>query len=450
MEDQNNLNQNKDNNQDEEIKIIEIVENNIVIDEKVPENNLGKNNDINNNKKENEKIDKNKNEDNKEGNIIVINEVIDINKPNENDNKEEKVIKNDNIDKKENKEEKGLEEKLDMILKQIKEDKKELAELKKQNQSIIDNFNTQIKELKESHEKELNEIKQSYENKINEMKKDFAMKEDIKYFSKKREVDYVKDDLEALNSKFNNLEREYNSKMGFMESNMERIFKIEDENKKLGENKIVINHNEINDKNNININANINENINENNINKINHINNNKINFNYFDEKKNEIIKKDLNAHFDAKTYKDLKNILDEIFSEKNLKNNEISTKNLDNLKKIAEKLFKNKNAPLEYFNEYVNIIARERQNKVSHEQFKNLIQKKVLVFNSINQINEKLLSKLKKEQKKVNIKDFKIKEFRKEFQISEKDYPDEVLKKLYLDNNGNLNNLVFNLIIKK
>ena len=49
-----------------------------------------------------------------------------------------------------------------------------------------------------------------------------------------------------------------------------------------------------------------------------------------------------------------------------------------------------------------------------------------------------------------MNIKDFKIKEFRKEFQISEKDYPDEVLKKLYLDNNGNLNNLVFNLIIKK
>ena len=120
MEDQNNLIINKDNNQDDEIKIIEIVENNIVIDEKVPENNLEKNNDININKKENELNDKNNEEDNKEENIIVIKEVIDINKPNENNNLEIKEIKNDNIDKKENKEEKGLEEKLNMLLKEIK------------------------------------------------------------------------------------------------------------------------------------------------------------------------------------------------------------------------------------------------------------------------------------------------------------------------------------------
>ena len=120
MEDQNNLIINKDNNQDDEIKIIEIVENNIVIDEKVPENNLEKINDININKKENELNDKNNEEDNKEENIIVIKEVIDINKPNENNNLEIKEIKNDNIDKKENKEEKGLEEKLNMLLKEIK------------------------------------------------------------------------------------------------------------------------------------------------------------------------------------------------------------------------------------------------------------------------------------------------------------------------------------------
>ena len=450
MEDQNNLIINKDNNQDEEIKIIEIVENNIVIDEKVPENNLEKNNDININKKENELNDKNNEEDNKEENIIVIKEVIDINKPNENNNLEIKEIKNDNIDKKENKEEKGLEEKLNMLLKEIKKKdslmklfKKDLDELKKENKSIKENFNIQIKELKEAQEKEINEIKQSYENKINEMKKDFAMKEDIKYFAKRREIDYVKDDLEALNSKFTNLEREYNSKMGFMESNMERIFKIEEENKKLGENNIVINQKEINDnKNKINNNAN--------NNNKINHIDNNMINYNYFDEKKNEIIKKDINAQFDAKTYKDLKNILDDIFSDKNLKNKEISKKTLENLKKITEKYFINKYSPLEYFNEYVNIIAREKQNKISKEKFDNLIEKKFFVFDFINKINEKLLSTLKKEPKKVDIKDFNIKEFRNDFQLSEETYPDEFLKKAYLECKGNLNVLVNKLILDK
>ena len=94
-----------------------------------------------------------------------------------------------------------------MLLKEIKKKdslmklfKKDLDELKMKNKSITENFNNQIKELKEAQEKEIIEIKQSYENKINEMKKDFAMKEDIKYFAKRREIDYVKDDLEALNN----------------------------------------------------------------------------------------------------------------------------------------------------------------------------------------------------------------------------------------------------------
>ena len=58
------------------------------------------------------------------------------------------------------------------------------------------------------------------------MKKDFAMKY-MKYFAHKREIDYIKDDLESLNSIFRNLEKEYNSKMEFMESNKVRLFNIE-------------------------------------------------------------------------------------------------------------------------------------------------------------------------------------------------------------------------------
>ena len=66
-----------------------------------------------------------------------------------------------------------------------------------------------------------------------------------------------------------------------------------------------------------------------------------------------------------------------------------------------------------------------------------------------MNIINKKLISALKKEPKKVNIKDFQIKEFRKDFQLSEDTYSDEFLKKAYLDRTGNLNILVNKLFIE-
>ena len=120
MEDQNNIIINKDNNQDDEIKIIEIVENKIVIDEKPPEKDLDKN-DLNNKEIDIVKIeehpdnrknnDKNNNEKNKEDDIIIINEVIDVNKQNENNNKDEKEKKTEIIVQKDNKEGKELNEK---------------------------------------------------------------------------------------------------------------------------------------------------------------------------------------------------------------------------------------------------------------------------------------------------------------------------------------------------
>ena len=89
-----------------------------------------------------------------------------------------------------------------------------------------------------------------------------------------------------------------------------------------------------------------------------------------------------------------------------------------------------------------------EKQNRLSKEKFDNLIEKKFFVFDLMNKINEKLISALKKETKKVNIKDFQIKEFRKDFQLSEDTYSDEFLKKAYLDCTGNLNILVNKLFI--
>ena len=72
MAEQNNIIKNKDSNQDDEIKIIEITENNKVIDEKIPDK-------IPENKKEEIKIDKN-------DNIIIIKEIEDKNNQKEKKN----------------------------------------------------------------------------------------------------------------------------------------------------------------------------------------------------------------------------------------------------------------------------------------------------------------------------------------------------------------------------
>ena len=388
MAEQNNIIKNKDSNQDDEIKIIEITENNKIIDEKIPEN-----------KKEEIKGDKN-------DNMIIIKEIEDKN------------------NKKEKEKEKNIEEKLEMIMKELKK-KDVIIKVMKDNMDIFKKKQeAEMKELKETQAKELNQLKQNYEKEINELKKNIATKEDIKYLAKRREIDFVKEDLDALNTKFSNLENEYNTKMGFIEANMEKMFKKEEDDKKPEDN---------NNKKNENI------------------INNNIIN-NYFDNKKKRNANLNTNFQFDMKIYKDFKNSLDEIFTGKNLNDKEINKKNLEKIQKECEKLFKEKKFVFEFFNDYINNTINNAQNKLSKEQLNNLIQKKFKVFELLNQINEKMYPKLKnniKEQKKVNINDFKINEFRKELQLSEKDYPDEVLKKAYIDKKGNLDAMVLSLFDK-
>ena len=66
-------------------------------------------------------------------------------------------------------------------------------------------------------------MKQNYEKQINELKEIMAKKEDIKYFAKRRELDYIKENLEALSDKYNNFERVTESKIGFIESNMSTV-----------------------------------------------------------------------------------------------------------------------------------------------------------------------------------------------------------------------------------
>ena len=192
---------------------------------------------------------------------------------------------------------------------------------------------------------------------------------------------------------------------------------------------------------------------NNNNIINNNIINNNIIKYDYFDEKKKESIKKGLNDKFDTKIYKNLKKILDEIFLEKNLNKQEINTKSKDSLKKEAEKLFKNKDDPLEYFNGYINNLMNEKQKKLSQEQINNLVHKKIFVFQTMNDINAQLLpmlNKTGKEPKKVDLKDFDIQGLRKDFNLSEEQYPDEYLQKLYKAYKGDLDRIVLKLVTKE
>ena len=270
------------------------------------------------------------------------------------------------------------------------------------------------------------------------------MKEDIKYFAKKREVDYVKDDLEALNSKFSNLEREYNSKMGFMESNMERIFKIEDENKNNEDNKIIINQNEVNKNNKVVINNNKNNIV----INNKNEINKNIIP-DYFDIKRIEAMKKDIETKYDMKKYKELNTILGEIFSEKNLKTKDIDKKSLEKLKNINIKLVKEKFFPLNFISDFIN----ETKLKLSIYNI-NIEHKKNEIYTVINGVNDEIYPKLnnvekEKDKKKVDIKKFNIEAFRKEYNLSEEEFPDELLKDAYIKSGGNLAKTFYKIVSK-
>ena len=441
IEHSNEIN-NKDNNiiinMEQANEIININEkqneekdNNIINIEKSTEilfNNVEQSNS-NNNKDEIkiELLDEIKNNDEK---IKQLNESSDINKDNKliNEiNEEEKIIELnnvDNINSNENKQDnKNLESKLDFILNSLKEKdgiikslQNDIIHLKKENES----FSSQIKEMKESQ----NQMKQNYEKQINELKEVMAKKEDIKdikYFAKKREIDFVRDNLDALADKYNNFERVIESKMGFLESNMTKIFEKGEELKKLEENKI-----------------------NNDNINKDKNNKNNNINNNYF---YNEIIElnqpekqKQLKDKYDMKVYQNYNKILEEIFSHKNLKKKDVDKKILEKFKKEGKNLAQNKHSPIDFCTEYIS----ELKQKISKELINNLEAKKILILKLLNDINDEILAKIN--ITKLDVNNFDIEAFRKEYGFSEKDFPDDHLKKEYLKNKGDLNALLLKL----
>ena len=383
-----------------------------IVDNKNDNNNIEELNKAKNNDQLNENINKNlyniqeqyENKINNNNNNNINNDDLIIN-----NNKNEKIIyinKDDNININEDKEKKEIEEsKLDMIIKTLKEKdeiiktlQNDINNLKKENEY----FSSQIKEIKNLHEQE----KQNYEKQIHELKEVMAKKEDIKYFAKKRELDYIKDNLDALSDKYNNFERVIESKMGFMESNISKIFKQEEELKELEKNVII--------------------------------------------NEKRDNIPQLSKMNFNMVVYEELNEILDSIFSRNNLVNGTIDEKNLERLLNICTNLFRNRHLPIEYFNAYFNSLMKTIGENASKEIKYNLQMKKSIIYQNLNRLNNEITPNMNSNQKKggkINLKNFNIKKFREEFNLSEKDFPDEKLNNLYIANDGNFERMFSKLI---
>ena len=142
---------------------------------------------------------------------------------------------------------------------------------------------------------------------------------------------------------------------------------------------------------------------------------------------------------FDKKIYKEFHKILNDIFSYKNLKNKYISIKIVEIFKKQARKLLINKECPLDYFSQYICELI-ERTPKEFHN---NLHEKRIEIFQILNKINddilrEKILNKEREERQNIDIKNFDIEAFRKEFNLSKEDFPDKLIKKFFIKYKGN------------
>jgi len=241
----------------------------------------------------------------------------------------------------------------------------------------------------------------------------------------------VKDDLKDISDKLNDFERVFDNKLAFIESSLTRL--LEKEEKEKNEEK----KNKINENNN-----------NNNNFNIINIVEDKK------DNKDNKKDKKENKKEKVNKNWKEFETLLDKIFSEENVKYQEIKNEDIEKLKKLALNSLKKDKSIISKFTEYFKNIFNKRE---KDEYSINLVAKKNKIIeiladteNSLNKKKEKgggFLSffgnkennKGKKEDVKVDVNNFDINAFRKEYQLSEIDFPDELLKKKYIEYKGNL-----------
>ena len=160
--------------------------------------------------------------------------------------------------------------------------------------------------------------------------------------------------------------------------------------------------------------------------------------------------------------YKEFDDLLDVIYSDKNIKSKDVNKREIDKLKTITLNLLKNKKQPFDRFNEYFTIKIKP---KIKNENSTNINLKKIKIFEILNEIDYEMQKNLKPRKnsgknaffgifgnnnKNDNLKHFNIKEFREEFNLDEKNYPDKVLKEKYKECNGDKNKMFYQLVVKE
>jgi len=291
---------------------------------------------------------------------------------------------------------------LELILKDIKQKNntidnlyKDNEILKKKNEEKNIFLNRQLSDIKEKNIKDINILKNDFEQQIKAIKEELIKnnkKENPKVNKEenKQRIEFkkIKEDINDLNDKFNNFERVFDNKLEFIETSLAKLIE-KDEKEKKNENKI----NDINEKDNeLNIDI------------------------------ENDYIW----GNFKKKIYK--------IFSIQNNNKENIDQKDLDELKDISLNLMKNEPSPIEKFKE---IFENNIINNVNYDDLiNNLMNKKNKMFQFFYQLDLELNQK---DMRKDNFNNgFNIEQFRKEYNLSEDDYSNEVILTKALQNEWN------------
>ena len=304
-------------------------------------------------------------------------------------------------------------------------------------QNEIKNINQEMAKIKEENNKNIMLLKNEFEKNINSVKEEITKmknnneeaKDNKKNQVRKRDFDLMKVDLQDLNDKYNSFERVFENKLDFIESNLSKLLEEERKHKeeKKSENKSE-NKNEGN-KNKININNNkINENNDKINENNNNNIINDKPNI-WYNEKDEEI-------------WKEFYHFLETEFSEKHAKNKEIKKSDIEKFKKISLNLVKKGKLPEEKFSYF---YKEKFENRKKDDLTNNFITKKSQIFEALIEIEDKLNKQKEKEkekgkdkkEKKVDVKKFDINQFREEFNLSKKEFPDSLIKEKFVQCKG-------------
>ena len=377
----------------------------------------------------NEKIEKNQIEEENKAQIKNKKENLEQNEKNKSqvENKEQKNNFKENLEQKKFKNNK-FELKYDLMLDDLKK-KDEIIKYLKNEIEIVNKktkeeklyFNEEINKLKENNKNEINSLRKFFEKEIYLLKEEILKinnnkndsKENKQFQIRKKDFDLIKDDLNGLNEKYTKFEKVFDNKLEFIESSLSKLLqKEEKENKKLAENKNNNNNKVLNDINII--------------------------------------------EGFLDKDWRAFKKLLDIIFSTNNSK--VIKIDDLNKLKNIALNYKNNNNQlPLEQFNIYIrDIISKITQD----ETLRNIVFKKSIIVDIFSQLENQTdfnLNQKKEEQKgpsKIlqiadknnSLKNFDIKEFRKEFNLSEKEFPDEIINKEFISCNGVKSLMICNL----